>query len=116
MPPCFKKTMMGEMLAGSLRQFRGPFGAHVHEFEDHWIFHRDIVNASEDPVGHLMSDAPEYLLSMAIVFLSSIIMGRRVKERRAQAAVASALSGLFALALGKLLKSIDEESGTEKRG
>ncbi|MCX8207778.1 MAG: hypothetical protein N3G75_08115 [Methanothrix sp.] len=114
LPVCFRETLMGEMIPGATRQFRGPSGAHVHEFADHWIFHRDIVNASDDPVGHLMRDAPEYLVSMAIVFLTSMLMGRKTRDRKVEAAIAGGLSGLFALLLGKLLKSIDEERVTEE--
>ena len=86
LPPCFEETFLGEMEEGVKRQYRGPYGAHVREFHDRWVLHRDHVNADQDPLGHLLKDAPEYLASAL-----------------AGAPLASALT----LASGKLLKLLN---------
>lgn len=110
LPECFSETVLGEMTSGALRQLRGPHGAHVHEFKDRWVIHRDRVNADEDPFGHLIQDAPEYLCSLAAVLLTGLALGKSpsARDRRTQAAVAGGLAGLFALIAGKALKLVSE--------
>ena len=49
---------MGEK-KDALRQFRGPFGTHVLEYQLEWSFHRDYADPRSDLLGHLILDAPE---------------------------------------------------------
>ncbi len=107
LPECFRETILGEYVEGAVRQFRGPNGAHVHEFEDKWVLHRDIVDADSDPVGHLVNDAPEYLISMILGAAVGLATGKRGKDK---ALIAAGLTGAFALISGKLLKMLSGES------
>ncbi len=107
MPECFSETVLGEMFNGAGRQLRGPHGAHVHEFEDRWVIHRDHVNASEDPLGHLVKDAPEYLASLALSAIVGALLGRRGKQ---QALLAASLAGTFAFISGKVVKLLNGDS------
>jgi hypothetical protein len=66
LPVCLEETPLGD-LKGALRQFRGPFGSHVHEYKGYWVFHRDKVDPRYDPVGHLVQDAP-YVLGIVALF------------------------------------------------
>lgn len=110
LPACFSETVLGEMTSGAIRQLRGPHGAHAHEFEDRWVIHRDLIDADENPLGHLLKDAPEYLCSLAAVLLTGLALGKShiSRERRAQAAAAGGLAGLLALIAGKTLKLVSE--------
>jgi len=117
LPHCFSETFLGEMVPGAIRQFRGPCGAHVHEFEDRWVLHRDRANADEDPLGHLLRDAPEYLASLAAVLAAGLALGHPGTRRsgtKGTAALASGLLGVLALVGGKFLKSLEEDPDEKK--
>jgi hypothetical protein len=104
LPPCFEETYLGEMEEGAKRQYRGPYGAHVREFPDRWVLHRDHVNADQDPLGHLLKDAPEYLASALAGALAGLATGRHQKSSSIQAAL---LASALTLASGKLLKLLN---------
>ena len=112
LPECFKETFLGEYVDGAGRQFRGPNGAHVHEFEDKWVLHRDIIDADSDPLGHLINDAPEYLVS---VLLGAVVGLATEKRGRDKALIAAGLAGAFTLISGKMLKMLngDPSDGEE---
>ena len=61
LPQCFQKTVLGEP-KGALKQFRGPHGIHILEYEKEWVLHRDRVDPRVNPVGHLIKDAPQILV------------------------------------------------------
>lgn len=106
LPECFKETVLGEYVDGASRQFRGPNGAHVHEFDDKWVLHRDIVDADSDPLGHLVNDAPEYLVSALLGAAVGLATGKRGKDK----ALIAGLAGTFALISGKMLKMLNGDS------
>jgi hypothetical protein len=108
LPECFKDTALGEYVDGAVRQFRGPHGSHVHEFKDKWILHRDLVDADSDPLGHLVNDAPEYLVSVLLGAVVALATGKRGKEK---ALIAAGLACAFALVSGKVLKMINGDPG-----
>jgi len=107
LPKCFNETLMGESVPGSLRQFRGPFSAHVHEFEDRWVLHRDIVDAEKDPIGHLVNDAPEYVLS-ALAGLATCLIAKNKRDNKNALLAGWAMSS-FLLLLGKMTKAVSED-------
>jgi len=107
LPSCFKDTILGESVPGSVRQLRGPAGSHVHEFPDRWVLHRDIVDAEADPLGHLLSDAPEYLVS-ALAGLATALFARKQKDNK-NALLAGWSMTAFMLLLGKMGKTIGED-------
>lgn len=104
LPECFSETMLGEMFNGAGRQLRGPYGAHIHEFEDRWVIHRDMADASVDPLGHLVKDAPEYIASL---ILSAVVGGLLGRHGRQQALLAASLAGTFAFVSGKVVKMLN---------
>ncbi len=107
LPSCFKDTILGESVPGSVRQLRGPAGSHVHEFPDRWVLHRDIVDAEADPLGHLLSDAPEYLVS-ALAGLATGLLARKQRDNK-NALLAGWSTAVFMLLLGKMGKTIGED-------
>lgn len=78
LPKCFEETPLGEP-KGEIRQYRGPYGSHAHEYKNTWIIHRDKVDPRFDPIGHLVNDAPHILVLgsfIALVFLGlALVIG-----------------------------------------
>jgi len=112
LPRCFKETLLGEVVPGSVRQLRGPAGSHVHEFPDRWVLHRDIADAEADPLGHLLSDAPEYLVS-AIAGLATALLANKKRDGR-NALLAGWSMTAFLLLLGKMGKTIGEDDSEKE--
>jgi hypothetical protein len=67
-----KETPLGSK-KGAIRQYR--YGVlHIREYDTHYSVHTDIVDPSSNPLGHLLVDAPEYLVGATTAF----IVGRRL--------------------------------------
>jgi hypothetical protein len=57
----YEETFLGTK-KGAKKQFR--YGKlHIREYRDHYIVHMDKVDPRKDPMGHLLIDAPEYLIA-----------------------------------------------------
>ena len=57
----YEETFLGNK-KGAKKQYR--YGnLHIREYKDHFIVHMDKVDPRKDPVGHLLVDAPEYLIA-----------------------------------------------------
>jgi hypothetical protein len=57
----YEETFLGTK-KGAKKQFR--YGKlHIREYKDCYIVHMDKVDPRKDPVGHLLIDAPEYLIA-----------------------------------------------------
>lgn len=67
LPEKYEETLLGEQ-RGAIRQFRGPSGLHVREYNDRFVIHQDKVDPRKDPLGHLLFDAPETTLALATSF------------------------------------------------
>lgn len=68
----YEETCLGSK-KGATKQFR--YGnLHIREYDDHYAVHLDKVNPKIDPLGHLLIDAPQYLIGV----LSALIVGERV--------------------------------------
>jgi hypothetical protein len=61
---------------GALRQFRAG-KLHIREYDSYYSVHSDKIDPLNDPLGHLIVDAPEYLVGM----LSGISIYSTLKER-----------------------------------
>src|SRR5579872_2428767 len=60
---------------GAIRQFR--YGnLHIREYDDKYLVHMDKVDPRNDPLGHLIHDAPEFLVGIA----SAIITANKVSS------------------------------------
>lgn len=58
----YPQTILGNR-NGALRQFRlGKL--HIREYDDYYSVHSDKIDPVKDPIGHLMLDAPEYLVGI----------------------------------------------------
>jgi len=57
----YEETLLGSK-KGAMKQFR--YGQlHIREYKDYYIVHMDKVDPRKDPIGHLLIDAPEYLVA-----------------------------------------------------
>jgi hypothetical protein len=68
----YQETYLGDK-KGANRQFR--FGnLHIREYDEYYSVHLDKIDPMNDPLGHLLVDAPEYL---AAIF-SAVSVGMQV--------------------------------------
>jgi hypothetical protein len=82
----YEKTYLGTG-RGAIRQYRYK-NLHIREYRDHYSVHSDRVDPRLDPLGHLLVDAPEYLvpLAIAVSYLKTIkkCSSRRTSEMKRQ--------------------------------
>ena len=58
----YPETVLGDR-CGASRQFRlGKL--HIREYDSYYSVHTDKINPINDPLGHLIADAPEYLVGI----------------------------------------------------
>ena len=58
----YPETILGSM-RGAIRQFRHG-NLHIREYEEYYTTHMDVIDPRKDPLGHLLIDAPEYLIAL----------------------------------------------------
>lgn len=68
----YEETLLGNK-KGAKRQFRYK-NLHIREYGDYYTVHIDKVDPRKDPFGHLLIDAPEFLVAL----MSAISMGKLV--------------------------------------
>ena len=67
LPEGYEETSLGEK-RDAIRQFRGPSGLHIREYNDRFVIHQDKIDPRRNPIGHLLLDAPERPLALATSF------------------------------------------------
>jgi hypothetical protein len=68
---------------GAKKQYR--YGnLHIREYDDHYAVHMDRVDPLQNPLGHLLVDAPEYLAGAAAAILIGRKVGATVYNKRKQ--------------------------------
>ena len=81
----YPKSSAGELLhdakatwlgypKGALRQYRKGT-LHIREYEDKFLVHEDRADPREDPLGHLIYDAPEVLAGIAGGMIGAVLGG-----------------------------------------
>ena len=87
---------------GAKKQYR--YGnLHIREYDDHYAVHMDRVDPLQNPLGHLLVDAPEYLAGAAAAILvgrkvGAIVYNKRKQEGRSNkdAVIDAAIAGYVA--------------------
>ena len=88
-----EETSLGQK-NGANKQYR--YGnLHIREYDDKFLVHTDKVDPREDPLGHLIHDAPEFLVGMACATLGGAKISSLLKQKKS-----SLPSILGSLALG----------------
>lgn len=92
-----EETKLGQK-NGAIRQFR--YGnLHIREYEDKYLVHVDKVDPRNDPLGHLIHDAPEFLVGIASAYLGGKKVASEVyklQKNRPFAGVTAGVTGLLA--------------------
>ena len=68
----YEETQLGDR-KGATRQFRLG-NLHIREYNEYYTAHMDKIDPNKDALGHLLFDAPEYL----VAFLAAISVGTRI--------------------------------------
>ena len=92
MPEGAEETRLGHK-NGASRQYR--YGnLHIREYDDRYLVHTDRVDPRQDPLGHLIHDAPEVLVGLACAVLG----GRKAASLVQKNSNSRGLSSLAGLA------------------
>jgi hypothetical protein len=106
----YEETFLGNK-KGANKQFR--YGKlHIREYDDHYVVHMDKVDPRKDPVGHLLIDAPEYLVATVAGLKAAKQAGDTVYTRkggRASVLSAACLAGTVAATFSYILTSVVKE-------
>ena len=101
-----EETVLGQK-NDAYKQYR--YGnLHIREYPDKFLVHTDRVDPRNDPIGHLVRDAPEFLIGLACVaFTGSQIVkkSRKKKSSIASGILLSAISGYLGYVGTKKIKS-----------
>jgi len=92
-----EETKLGQK-NGAIRQFR--YGnLHIREYEDKYLVHVDKVDPRNDPLGHLIHDAPEFLIGIASAYWSGKKVASEVyklQKNKPFAEITAGITGLLA--------------------
>lgn len=78
MPENAIETFLGQK-NGAKKQYR--YGLlHIREYEDKFLVHMDKVDPREDPLGHLIKDAPEFIVGATCSFLAAKLTNDFLKK------------------------------------
>ena len=92
-----EETKLGQK-NGAIRQFR--YGnLHIREYEDKYLVHVDKVDPRNDPLGHLIHDAPEFLIGIASAYLGGKKVAFEVyklQKNKPFAEITAGITGLLA--------------------
>jgi hypothetical protein len=96
-----KETVLGGK-RGARKQYRQGT-LHIREYDTHYTVHVDRVDPLKSPLGHLILDAPEYIVGAAAAALVARRMGGAVYSKRRgegtpkrDAAIEAAVAGYIA--------------------
>lgn len=71
LPENAKETILGNE-RGAKKQYR--YGKlHILEYDEKYLVHMDKIDPREDPIGHLIQDAPEYLVGLECAAFGNIL-------------------------------------------
>ena len=106
----YEQTFLGNK-KGANKQFR--YGKlHIREYDEYYVVHMDKVDPRKDPVGHLLIDAPEYLVAtMAGLKAAKQTRDTAYARKGGGASVLSAacLAGTVAATFSYILTSVVKE-------
>ncbi len=95
-----EETNLGQK-NGAIKQFR--YGnLHIREYNDKYLVHMDKVDPRNDPLGHLIHDAPEFLMGLASAYWSGKKVASEVyklQKNKPFGHLGASLAGLFAAAV-----------------
>lgn len=106
----YEQTFFGNK-KGANKQFR--YGKlHIREYEEYYVVHMDKVDPRKDPLGHLLIDAPEYLVATVAGLKAAKQAGDTVYARKgggSSVLSAACLAGTVAATFSYILTSVVKE-------
>ncbi len=110
MPDKAELTELGQK-NGANKQYR--FGnLHIREYDDKFLVHTDKVDPRNDPLGHLIHDAPEVLVGLACAAFggskvaSSVFKNNNKNNSALSGLIASVVAGYLGYSVTKKLKDL----------
>ncbi|MBL7001214.1 MAG: hypothetical protein ISR80_00405 [Nitrosopumilus sp.] len=98
-----EETILGQK-NGAHKQYR--YGnLHIREYDDKFLVHTDKIDPRQDPIGHLVHDAPEVLIGLACaVFGGSQIAKKFLNKKSKKSTISGSLfSSIISGYLGYLI-------------
>jgi hypothetical protein len=90
-----EETKLGQK-NGAIKQFR--YGnLHIREYEDKYLVHVDKVDPRNDPLGHLIHDAPEFLIGIASAYWGGKKVASEVYKLQKNKPLAEITAGITGL-------------------
>lgn len=83
LPWCFRESLLG-FKYDCLRQFRGPFGLHIREYQTYFLVHRDISDPETAPIEHLIFDVAPPKVSEHSRTISEVLL--KMQNRKIEGA------------------------------
>ena len=91
-----QETLLGQK-NGADKQYR--YGnLHIREYPDKFLVHTDIVDPRKDPLGHLVYDAPEFLIGLACAVFTGSQITKKINSKKSSLV----LGTVFSIASGYL--------------
>ena len=104
-----EETILGQS-NGAYKQYR--YGnLHIREYPDKFLVHTDRIDPRENPLGHLVSDAPEVLIGLACGLFTGLKTAKQFQNKKTSITsgiVSSLLSGYLAYVGTKKIKNFLE--------
>ncbi len=101
-----EETILGQN-NGAYKQYR--YGnLHIREYHDKFLVHTDRVDPRQDPMGHLVRDAPEVLIGLACAAFAGLQTAKKLRKKKSSLASSilfSVVSGYLGYVGTKKIKS-----------
>ena len=93
-----EETNLGQK-NGAKKQYR--YGnLHIREYDDKYMVHTDRVDPRQDPLGHLIYDAPEFLVGLGCAIFGGNKVASIIKKNSSSEKLATIAGLITALPLG----------------
>ncbi len=101
-----EETFLGQK-NGAKKQYR--YGnLHIREYDDKFLVHTDKIDPREDPIGHLVHDAPEVLIGLACAIFGGSHVAKKFQNKKPSiisGLISSLISGYLGYSATKKIKN-----------
>jgi hypothetical protein len=104
-----EETLLGQK-NGAYKQYR--YGnLHIREYDDKFLVHTDKIDPRNNPIGHLVYDAPEVLIGLACAVFGGSQVAKKILDKKskkpalASSLITSILFGYLGYAATKKIKN-----------
>ena len=104
-----EETFLGQK-NGAYKQYR--YGnLHIREYDNKFLLHSDKVDPRNDPIGHLVHDAPEVLIGLAFAIFGGSQIAKKFLNKKSKkstftsALISSMISGYLGYITTKKIKN-----------